>query len=413
MVVASAASGSDGGQDLPSIMALGDVAFQDAFAKLSPEEQRVIPGGRERFIKQTKYVGASSIRRSFPTESGSDADAIRQIYKDRYLERGYGAKLPVPLRVTDASELLALELPKLEILLPPWLCEKNLVMVHSKRGVGKTHFALACGYAIATGCSFLGWCPPRPRGVLYIDGEMSVQLMQQRVAQLVSAYGKTPQMLLIVTPDLQEQPMPDLATREGQGLIDALVLPDTALIVIDNLSCMVRSGGQENESESWGAVSEWALAHRRAGRAIMFIHHSGKSGAQRGTSRREDALDVVINLRHPAEYNESDGAAFEIRFEKARSLTGEDIAPLDVRLETREDGTQAWAYGPAATATATQIKALWELGGMTLLDIARELSVNKSTAARALGKAMEAGELTRPYPSRPRKSAMQGGGNQS
>jgi hypothetical protein len=391
-----------------SLLAARDERFAAVWPKLSLQEKNTIGQPGYDFFNKL----APKIRHSFPKNSGSDADVVRTLFQDLYTERGYGAKLPVPLRVTGAGELLKLELPKLEVLLPPWLCEKNLVMVHSKRGVGKTHFAFACGYAIASGCSFLGWCPPRPRGVLYIDGEMSVQLMQQRLAQLVSANGEIPERLLIVTPDLQEQAMPDLATREGQASIDALVLPDTALIIIDNLSCLVRSGGQENESESWGAVSEWALAHRRAGRAVMFIHHSGKSGAQRGTSKREDLLDTVINLRHPAEYAEADGAAFEVRFEKARSLTGEDIAPLDVRLETREDGVQVWAHGPAATATAMQIKALWELGGMTLIDIARELCINKSTGARALAKAMEAGELIRPYPSRPRKNATQGARNQ-
>ena len=329
---------------------------------------------------------------------------------DNYTKRGYGEKVSRPLHVASAGELLKLELPVLEALLSPWLCEKNLVMVHSKRGVGKTYFCLGIACAVASGSSFLGWAAPAPAGVLYIDGEMSVQLMQKRVRELERG-GHELNLLRIVTPDLQDQAMPDLGTREGQDAIDALVLPHTALLIVDNLSCLVRSGGQENESESWNAVAEWALAHRRAGRAVLFVHHSGKSGAQRGTSKREDLLDTVINLRHSADHQQADGASFEVRFEKARSLTGEDISPIEATLITRMDGLMEWAHGPAATATASSIKELWEVGGMTLLDIARELAINKSTAARALAKAMEAGELKRPYPSRPRKSANDVAGN--
>ena len=36
------------------------------------------------------------------------------------------------------------------------------------------------------------------------------------------------------------------------------------------------------------------LAHRRAGRSVLFMHHAGKGGQQRGTSKREDALDVAL-----------------------------------------------------------------------------------------------------------------------
>lgn len=308
------------------------------------------------------------------------------------------------LRAAGAAELIALDLPELEPLLEPWLFQKNLCMIHSRRGIGKTHYALGCAFAIAAGAKFLHYRAPKPRGVLYVDGEMPVQLIQRRIRELAAAHGEIPERLRIITPDVQELPMPDLATFSGQADIDALVTDDTDLIVIDNLSCLVRSGGAENESESWTLVAEWALKHRRAGRAVIFIHHSGKSGAQRGTSKREDLLDTVINLRRPADYREADGAVFTVHFEKARSLTGEDIAPIEARLEQLMGDVQGWTWRQAATVTDSQIKALWEINGMTVIDVAREAGVNKSTAARELQRAMKAGELKRAYPSKPRKA---------
>ena len=57
-------------------------------------------------------------------------------------------------------------------------------------------------------------------------------------------------------------------------------------MVIDNLSTLCRYG-RENESESWGPVQEWILGLRRRGLSVLLVHHAGKGGTQRGTSRRE------------------------------------------------------------------------------------------------------------------------------
>ena len=38
---------------------------------------------------------------------------------------------------------------------------------------------------------------------------------------------------------------------------------------------------------------------RPGSKTVLFVHHSGKGGQQRGTSRREDVLDTVIALRYP------------------------------------------------------------------------------------------------------------------
>jgi replicative DNA helicase len=309
------------------------------------------------------------------------------------------------VRAFTAHDFLEQQLAELEVLLAPWLFQKNLVMIHSRRGVGKTHFALGCAYAIAAGGKCLGWQAPKPHGVLYVDGEMPAQLLQGRLRELASggSMGELPAGLRIVTPDLQDKPMPDLATLAGQAEIDALVNDDTALIVIDNLSCLVRSGGDENDAQSWGSVAEWALKHRRAGRAMVFVHHSGKTGAQRGTSKREDLLDVVINLRRPPEYEEQDGAVFDIYFEKGRSLTGEDIQPIRAQLLQDPGGGYTWSVGAVSSANQARVLELWEGGGLTLIDVARELGIDKSYAHRTLERAMKEGKLRRAYPARRKK----------
>jgi RecA-family ATPase len=230
-----------------------------------------------------------------------------------------------------------MEITPQEAILEPWLNTKSLNMLHAKRGVGKTHMGLAIAYAVATGTSYLRWKAPKPRKVVYLDGEMSSYSLQSRLQAISEATPCAPALLdnlLIFTPDLQLGPIPDLAER-GWHLAVRELIDDTELVVVDNLSCLARSGGQENDSDSWDVMSEWALGLRREGVAVLFMHHSGKSGQQRGTSRREDILNVVINLKHPADYSSEKGAQFEVHFEKGRELYGEDSKPFLAQMLTK------------------------------------------------------------------------------
>jgi hypothetical protein len=190
----------------------------------------------------------------------------------------------------------------------------------------------------------------------------------------------------LVTPDKQAGAMPDLATLEGQVAVDAIIEPDTSLIIVDNLSCLVRRGGKENEAESWLNVAEWALKHRARGHSVLFVHHSGKNGQQRGTSKREDLLDTVIALKRPAEYDPVQGAVFEVHFEKARGLYGDDTAPFEARLSTDTYGSQVWTTRAVEDTTLDRVIELHQLG-LTQGEIAQEIGVNRSTVWRALKKA--------------------------
>ena len=107
--------------------------------------------------------------------------------------------------------------------------------------------------------------------------------------------------LNFITPDVQEYGIPDISSIKGQEAIDSLITEEIKLIIFDNISTLSRSG-VENEAESWLPLQNWTLDLRRRGIAVLFIHHGNKSGGQRGTSRREDILDTVIQLKRPNDY---------------------------------------------------------------------------------------------------------------
>lgn len=311
-----------------------------------------------------------------------------------------GARKPA-IVVCTAAELLAMELPPREMLLSPILESQSLMMLHAWRGIGKTHVALGIAYALASGGEFLRWRALRPVRVLYVDGEMPGPALKDRTARIVAGAEKSadPDFLRFVTPDLQpDGVMPNMATAEGQDAIDA-VIGDAEVIVLDNLSCLIRSG-KENEADAWQPVAEWCLRQRARGRTVILIHHSGKNGQQRGTSKREDILDTVIALKRPSDYVPDQVARFEVHFEKARALFGQDVSPFEAALETTPDGSQVWTTRGCESAGTDKMIELAELG-LPQSEIARELGVHRSTVLRALRKAEQDG-LYRPPAKRPK-----------
>lgn len=280
-------------------------------------------------------------------------------------------------RAFDLADFICHEFPPREQMLSPWLPTKGLVMVFAPRGVGKTFFSLNVAYAVASGGSFLKWSAPKPRKVILLDGEMTGGQLQERLESIIekNPAGPEPGFFKLIPFDaFVDGITPDLSTEEGQALIEPH-LGDSELIVVDNLSTLCRSG-KENEAESWGKIQHWSLTQRKRGRSILFVHHAGKGGEQRGTSRREDVLDTVIRLSHPEDYEPSDGARFVVSFTKSRGFHGEQAEAFEAALH---DGM--WTCVESKDILEAQVRALMA-NGMSVREIATELSVSKSKVSR-------------------------------
>jgi putative DNA primase/helicase len=300
------------------------------------------------------------------------------------------------LRAETLASFLALEIPPREMVLDPILPKQGLAMLHSWRGIGKTHCALGIGYAVASGGGFLRWKAPSPRKVLYIDGEMPGVAMQQRLAALVNGPGPEPDPndFRLITPDLQEREIPDLATKEGQGAVEEWLKDGYELLILDNVSTLVRAGaGKENEADGWLVMQEWLLGLRRRGMSVLLVHHSGKGGSQRGTSRREDVLDTVVSLRRPKDYVPAEGARFEVHLEKARSVHGDAANPFEARLEVR-DGAATWTLKDLEDTWTDRVASLLN-DGLTQREVADELGIGLGTVNRHKHKAEQEGLLNR------------------
>lgn len=168
-------------------------------------------------------------------------------------------------------------------------------------------------------------------------------------------------------------------------------MKDIDLIIVDNISTLCRCG-KENEADSWIPVQEWALKMRASGKSILFIHHAGKGGNQRGTSKREDILDTVIVLKRPDDYNPKDGAIFQVHFEKSRGFLGEEAESFEAHLVNQNEN-QEWLLRPIAESSFDQVVNLTKQG-MKQKEIAEKLAINKSNVSRHLKRAYQEGRIT-------------------
>ena len=286
------------------------------------------------------------------------------------------------LKVFTLADFVNEKLPAREQIMSPILPVGGLAMIYAARGVGKTHVAMGIAYAVAFGGEFLRWRAPKPRRVLYLDGEMPARLMQERATALVAASPhKLPSedYFRLVPMDRQSVGVSiNLSRLADQAVVEAH-LGDAELLIIDNLSTLV-NGGRENDADSWDAMQAWLLQLRRRDITVLLVHHAGRGGEARGTSKREDVLDTVIQLKRPADYEVEEGARFECHLTKARGVFGEDAMPFEARL-TVADGRDDWTCTTLEDRALAEVIALTQ-EGLSVREIAAETGLSKSKVGR-------------------------------
>jgi KaiC/GvpD/RAD55 family RecA-like ATPase len=290
-----------------------------------------------------------------------------------------------PLQTVELGPFLSLEFAEPSPILGRLLREGSLAMIHGRAGSGKTFLMLSMAIAAAYGVPFLGWPVQDPTPVLYVDGEMTVTDVQQRLKQLVAWVLETIdhpwKPLHVITPDLQPHGIAKIDTVDGRAaVIEAVARTGARLVFLDNLSCLTNPE-DDNASSSWSQVQELLLTLRRRHCAVVVGHHSGKNGEQRGTSRRADILDLVLKMT-PVTDGEADGRTrVSVEFEKGRSLRAEEKEPFVATLEPHPKGGLVWSKSATAVPVSERIRQMLT-DGMPPADIATELKTARSFVYR-------------------------------
>lgn len=292
-----------------------------------------------------------------------------------------------------ASELQNLPITPREAILGKWFRQGDQGFIFAPRGVGKTWLSMLFAHTIATGGKAGPWEASKPRRVLYVDGEMALDLTQIRYRALSPTasenlmflhhevvFERTGKVLNLTSPIVQES----LLRHAIENKIEVLIL--------DNLSCLF-SGVKENDADAWELILPWLLQLRRHRIAVVFVAHAGRNGFMRGTSRREDAAVWILSLSEPVEASTNTaGARFVARFTKCRNTPSEDAPALEWQFQREGiDGVSVkWTV-----ADPLMIFRGWiEEGLNTCSDLAAEMQVSKGQISKLARRAQSAGWLT-------------------
>ena len=277
-----------------------------------------------------------------------------------------------------------------ELVLEPLLASNSIALLYGPAGIGKSFVALGIAWAVASGGSFLGWRAPCPRRVLYVDGEMGAIDLGERLA----LFGSPPPNLEFWLPDRNPGRALQLDTLDGQlRLMEGWRWPD--LVVIDTPSSLTGLAG--GDAERSPAFQRFLLWQKQSQRAVLLVRQANRKGAARGTTRSEDALDLVLALRRPADRCVTDGVHVEIHVEKSHRLAGPALVPVLAHLQPEGIGRASWQWrGAGVSRLDCAIPLLRE--GLDAPALGRALGVSRATAFRLQRRARQRGLLFNPRP---------------
>ncbi len=291
--------------------------------------------------------------------------------------------------VVSESELDALDIPKRKPLLGDWFFEGDLGFVTAKRGVGKTWLGLHMARALADGSECGPWKAHTAVKVLYIDGEMPLDEMRDRNAELRTK-GPTENVFVLshqLVFDRQERNLCLSDPECQEALTQICAERGIRVVFIDNQSTLI-TRVRENSADDWRDLIEgWLLGFRRRGIAVVVINHAGRNGEMRGTSKREDPAFWSIMLE--AVEGTGDGAEFGSRFTKNRNAV-KDPAQLRWHFCPSGDGVTV------TYAELDPIDALveWVREGFShCSEIAEVMGISKGQVSKLAKKAEKAGKL--------------------
>jgi hypothetical protein len=294
--------------------------------------------------------------------------------------------------VVTSKELHDLQLTLRRKLLDNWFCEGDLGFIFAFRGVGKTWLALAIAQALSTGGKLGDWQAHASVKVLYVDGEMPPDLMRDRCRGLKASNANFEFLNHEILFERTGKVL-NIANRQIQDAISKRCIETgVKVLILDNLSTLA-SGMKENEADSWEQVNPWLLDLRRRKIAVVIVHHAGRSGEMRGTSKREDNVFWIIALDDAKKKaDDKRGARFISRFTKPSRNTQEEVPAYEWHLVT-DAATGLVSVGYRQAQTMDVFLGLIEDGVRDCDQIAQEMKTSPATISRLAKRAIDAGKI--------------------
>jgi hypothetical protein len=255
------------------------------------------------------------------------------------------------------DDWLKRDLPEPDCLVGNWLTTTSRAILNAATGLGKTNFSMAMAGHLSAGVDFLHWRVPRPRRVLFVDGEMSTTLLKQRVLDVVRRLGPSafPTGLHLLSREDVPNFQP-LNTPAGQKFIEEVIagLGGVDLVMFDNIMSLI--SGDMKDEETWQQTLPLVSRLTAARIGQFWVHHTGHDASRGyGTKTREWQMDTVLQATE-AKRDDTD-VSFGLEFSKARERrpdTRRDFDKATVALVNDEWMSSATVEAPRPPSPAAK-----------------------------------------------------------
>ena len=292
-------------------------------------------GGPERPVTGSDFVRSGKVITI--AEAKANAATVHAQAAQNLLLPSVNQRLETTAAVPSVADYLATrnwlerELEPPEPLLGDVITNSTRMFLAGPTGLGKSHICMAMAGGMATGKGFMHWRASRPCRVLYIDGEMARDLVQERLADLAR---RTPSadraallsnLIVLSADDCEElaKRFPKLGrlealnTEAGKKFILRLIeeLGGVDAIFFDNRMSLL--SGDMKEELPWTETMPLVQALTSKRIAQVWVDHTGHDTSKiYGTKTKEwqfDAVALMSKVERPGL-----DIAFSLEFSKAR-----------------------------------------------------------------------------------------------
>jgi hypothetical protein len=287
-----------------------------------------------------------------------------------------------------AEEIKDLGIEKPKMLMKPWLRQGETNFLYSEAGVGKSLLAILIAYLLGLNeysdekVEIKEWQVKNPTGTLYIDGELGLIEMYERLKhyQWIGNQNQCKKTKVFSRNNYRVITGKDFSLSERNNQKNILDWfkknPNYKVLIIDSVSTCFDLEN-ENDNSEWNKKINPFLADLRAlGVAHIVLHHAGKDSKRglRGASAMNALAHNIIRLTdHP---DKVPGQAwFKVDNADKQRAEGKLFDPFYIRF-IHHEGRTDWEI----TETETQsnyISILVEVikGEKSNLDIAKEFGL--------------------------------------
>lgn len=219
-----------------------------------------------------------------------------------------------PLEVLTYNDLKKFEVNK-NFIVDGFLYPGTVNMVYSPPAQFKSLISAGLGFAVSNGKTFLGM-ETKKHAVLYLDGENSQGIMKERAEAIHKGMGLTRNQfpLFFVQGGLLMDSKKNIQQDYLVQIEELIKKEDIKVIIFDTLHrfCLYDENSSDDLNKLYTQVFK-PLADE-LGVAVVFLHHSTKSGGYRGSGDFLGMVDVSYQVKRKSKTDE-----FTIVNEKCRS----------------------------------------------------------------------------------------------